>query len=174
MGGFPDIQTQLGQYVDSLVSFIDTTFKGLFDFIFLISSRTINGIDDFLVWLPWWLFIIIVILLGWYFKSVFSGFLYGFFIFLIGTFGLWEDMMTTIAIIITAVAICLIIGIPLGIYMAFRRGFSTIMRPLLDAMQTMPSFVYLIPAIFFFGLGNVSAIFATLIYALPKVEDDFL
>jgi len=169
MGGFPDIQTQLGQYVDSLVSFIDTTFKGLFDFIFLISSRTINGIDDFLVWLPWWLFIIIVILLGWYFKSVFSGFLYGFFIFLIGTFGLWEDMMTTIAIIITAVAICLIIGIPLGIYMAFRRGFSTIMRPLLDAMQTMPSFVYLIPAIFFFGLGNVSAIFATLIYALPPV-----
>src|SRR5690625_6612653 len=77
--------------------------------------------------------------------------------------------MTTVALLITAVAFCLIIGIPLGIYMAFRRGFSAVMRPILDAMQTMPSFVYLIPAIFFFGLGNVSAIFATLIYALPPV-----
>ena len=53
--------------------------------------------------------------------------------------------------------------------MSFSKGFSTVMRPLLDAMQTMPSFVYLIPAIFFFGLGNVSAIFATLIYAVPPV-----
>src|SRR5690625_7474591 len=102
MGGFPDIQTQLGQYVDSLVSFIDTTFKGLFDFIFLISSRTINGIDDFLVWLPWWLCIIIVIMLGWYFKSVFSGFLCGFFIFLIGTFGLVVDLMYSSCIILTS------------------------------------------------------------------------
>src|SRR5699024_11193800 len=78
-------------------------------------------------------------------------------------------MMTTIAIIITAVVVCLIIGIPVGVWMSFSKGFSNVMRPLLDAMQTMPSFVYLIPAIFFFGLGNVSAIFATLIYALPPV-----
>jgi len=75
----------------------------------------------------------------------------------------------TLAIIITAVAVSLVIGIPLGVWMSFSRMFSTIMRPILDAMQTMPSFVYLIPAIFFFGLGNVSAIFATLIYALPPV-----
>jgi len=169
MGKFPEIETNLGDYVDQFVSFIDTTFESFFDAIFLITSNTINAIDDFLVWLPWWLFILLVILLGWYFKSIFAGFLYGIFIFLIGTFGLWEDMMTTIAIILVAVAVCLIIGIPIGIYMAYRRGVSTIIRPILDAMQTMPSFVYLIPAIFFFGLGNVSAIFATLIYALPPV-----
>ncbi|MYL43428.1 ABC transporter permease [Virgibacillus salexigens] len=169
MGNFPDIRTQIGDYVDQFVSFLDTSLEGFFDFIFFISSRTINGIADFLMWMPWWLFIILIILMGWYFKSVVSGVLYGLFIFLIGTFGLWEDMMTTISIIITAVIICLIIGIPLGVWMAFSKGFSTVMRPLLDAMQTMPSFVYLIPAIFFFGLGNVSAIFATLIYALPPV-----
>src|SRR5690625_3464069 len=169
MDVFPDIQTQLGDYVDEFVSFLDTTFAGFFDFIYLIASRTINMIDDFLVWLPWWLFIIFIFLLGWYFKSVFAGLLYSVFIFLIGTFGLWTDMMTTIAIIITAVLICLIIGIPLGVWMSFSKGFSTVMRPILDAMQTMPSFVYLIPAIFFFGLGNVSAIFATLIYAVPPV-----
>src|SRR5699024_7226392 len=69
----------------------------------------------------------------------------------------------------TAVIISLALGIPLGVWMAFSKGFSTVMRPILDAMQTMPSFVYLIPAIFFFGLGNISAIFATLIYAIPPV-----
>jgi glycine betaine/proline transport system permease protein len=169
MEGFPDIRTHMGKYADELVAFLDSSFSGFFDFIFFVSSRFINAIQDFLIWMPWWLFIIAIFLLGWYFKSVFSGILYAAFIFLIGTFGLWEDMMTTIAIIITAVVICLILGIPLGILMSYSTGFSTVMRPLLDAMQTMPSFVYLIPAIFFFGLGNVSAIFATLIYALPPV-----
>jgi glycine betaine/proline transport system permease protein len=169
MGSFPDIRTNLGDYVKQFVDFLDTTLEGLFEFIFFISSRTINFIDDVLVTLPWWSFILLIFLLGWYFKSIFAGILYGFFVFLIGSFGLWEDMMTTIAIILAAVIICLIIGIPVGIWMAFNKGFSNVMRPLLDAMQTMPSFVYLIPAIFFFGLGNVSAIFATLIYALPPV-----
>ncbi|RST72995.1 proline/glycine betaine ABC transporter permease [Siminovitchia acidinfaciens] len=169
MEGFPDLRTNIGVYVSDLVDFLDRSLEGFFDFIFLISSKLINGIEDFLLWTPWWLFIIAIFLLGWYFKSVLSGVLYASFIFLIGTFGLWEDMMTTIAIILTAVLICLVIGIPVGIWMSYSSGFSTVMRPILDAMQTMPSFVYLIPAIFFFGLGNVSAIFATLIYALPPV-----
>lgn len=169
MGSFPDIRTNIGDYVDQFVSFLATNLEGLFDLIYFISSRTINFIDNMLVAMPWWSFIIVIFLLGWYFKSIFSGVLFAIFIFLIGSFGLWEDMMTTIAIIVVAVIICLIIGIPIGIWMAFNKGFSNIMRPILDAMQTTPSFIYLIPAIFFFGLGNVSAIFATLIYALPPV-----
>ncbi|ASN06638.1 ABC transporter permease [Virgibacillus necropolis] len=169
MGIFPDITTNLGDYVEEFVGFLDTRFKPLFDFIYLFSSDIINGIEALLLWMPWWAFILIIVLLGWYFKSLVSGIIYGIFIFLIGTFGLWEDLMITIAIVLTAVIISLAIGIPLGIWMAFSKGFSTVMRPILDAMQTMPSFVYLIPAIFFFGLGNVSAIFATLIYAVPPV-----
>jgi len=166
---FPDITTSIGKYIEIFINWLATTFEGFFDFIFFIASRSINGIDHFLVWLPWWLFILIVLVLGWYFKSLLWGITFSIFIFLIGTFGFWEDMMITISIIIASVAISLIIGIPLGIWMAFSQWFSNIMRPLLDAMQTMPSFVYLIPAIFFFGLGNVSAIFATLIYAVPPV-----
>src|SRR5690625_3302085 len=169
MDSFPQVDFKLGEIADQIVSFLDTTFASLFKFIFFIASRTINGINDFLMMIPWFIFILIIFALGWYFRSLFSGILYGFFIFLIGTFGLWDDMMMTISIIVSAVAISLIIGIPFGIWMSFSRMFSTVMRPILDAMQTMPSFVYLIPAIFFFGLGNVSAIFATLIYALPPV-----
>src|SRR5690625_962516 len=169
MGDFPDIQTKLGDYADWIVSFLARTFDSLFDFIYFVASRTINGIDDFLTWLPWFVFILIIFLLGWYFQSILAGLIYAVFIFLIGTFGLWDHMMMTISIIITAVVISLLIGIPMGVWMSFSKVFSSIMRPILDAMQTMPSFVYLIPAIFFFGLGNVSAIFATLIYALPPV-----
>lgn len=169
MGSFPDIRTNLGDYADKLVDFLDTTLEGFFNFIFFISSKTINGIEGILVGMPWWVFIIIIFLLGWYFKSALAGAIFAVFIFLIGTFGLWDDMMMTIAIVSTAVIISLLVGIPAGVWMAFSKGFSAVMRPILDAMQTMPSFVYLIPAIFFFGLGNVSAIFATLIYSLPPV-----
>ncbi|WP_407270504.1 ABC transporter permease [Radiobacillus sp. PE A8.2] len=169
MGNFPDIQSNIGSYVEKFVNLLDESLEGLFDFIFFIASNIINGFEGLLVSLPWWLFILLIFFLGWYFKSVFSGVLYAFFMFLVGTFDLWAEMMMTISVVLTAVLICLVLGIPLGVWMAFSKRFSTIMRPILDAMQTMPSFVYLIPAVFFFGLGNVSAIFATLIYALPPV-----
>lgn len=169
MINFPDISFKLGYFANEIVRFLDRTLEDFFDFIFFVFSRTINGIDAFLMLIPWFVFIGIIFLLGWYFQSILSGIMYGFFIFLVGTFGLWDEMMMTIAIVLTSVIIALAIGIPMGVWMSFSRTFSNVMRPLLDAMQTMPSFVYLIPAIFFFGLGNVSAIFATLIYALPPV-----
>jgi len=170
MSVFPEEWTMnVGQYVDDFVRNLSIAWAPLFDFIFRVATMTINAIDDALMFLPWWVFVIIIVALGWYFKSFIWGIVFGAFIFLIGSFSLWDDMMTTIAIIITSVFISLLIGIPLGIWMAFSKIFSGIMRPILDAMQTMPSFVYLIPAIFFFKLGNVSAVFATLIYAIPPV-----
>lgn len=169
MFSFPDVDYNIGEYVNSFIRYLDQTFDGFFKLVFKIASSTIRQVNDLLMLLPWFIFILIIILLGWYFRSFFSGLVYGAYIYLIGTFGLWDEMMMTIAIIIVAVVISLAIGIPIGVFMSFSELFSNIMRPLLDAMQTMPSFVYLIPAIFFFGLGNVSAIFATLIYALPPV-----
>ena len=170
MGEFPDIRWEfLGTVVEDFILWLDSTFDLVFEFIFLISSRTINGIEAFLNFIPWWILLVLVFLLGWRFKSLLSGILYAAFLFIIGTFGLWEVLLLTIAIVLTSVVISLILGIPLGIWMAVSNRMSVVMRPILDAMQTMPSFVYLIPAIFFFGLGNVSAVFATLIYALPPV-----
>ncbi|RYG72894.1 proline/glycine betaine ABC transporter permease [Lentibacillus lipolyticus] len=169
MDVFPDITFQFGSYIESFVNYLNTSLDAFFEFIYIVSSNFINGIEQILIGMPWWLFIALIILLGWYFKSLPAGIVYGVFMFLVGTFELWEDMMTTIAIVMTAVIISLALGIPLGVWMAFSKRFSIVMRPILDAMQTMPTFVYLIPAIFFFGLGNVSAIFATLIYAIPPV-----
>src|SRR5690625_3223298 len=108
MDNFPSIDTKLGVLADKIVSFLDSTFEELFEFIFFVASRTINGIDAFLVAIPWFIFIIIIFLLGWYFQTILSGIMYAVFIFLIGTFGLWEDMMMTLSIIISSVFISLV------------------------------------------------------------------
>lgn len=88
----------------------------------------------------------------------------------IGVFGLWGVAMQTLSIIIVAVIISLAVGIPAGILMAVSDRANTWFTPMLDAMQTMPSFVYLIPALMFFGLGKVPAVLATFIYAVPPVQ----
>ncbi|GAI00385.1 unnamed protein product, partial [marine sediment metagenome] len=88
---------------------------------------------------------------------------------LIGSFGYWDLAMMTVAIITASVIISLVLGIPTGILMARSNLVESMLKPLLDAMQTMPSFVYLIPALMFFGLGKVPAVFATIIYAMPPV-----
>lgn len=169
MKEFPNIRIPVGDYVDKFIDFLAMNFGWLFDFIFVIASTTIKSIESTLLATPWWVIMIIVFLLGWYFNNIFGGLLFAAFIFLIGSFDLWTETMTTVAIIVISVVLSLVIGIPVGILMAFSRPFSIIMRPILDAMQTMPTFVYLIPVIFFFPLGNVPAIIATIIYALPPV-----
>ena len=82
---------------------------------------------------------------------------------------LWSESMTTLAMIFTAVIFCIIIGIPLGILCSRSRIFETIMRPILDVMQTIPSFVYLIPVVMLFGIGLTPGVIATIIFALPPV-----
>jgi glycine betaine/proline transport system permease protein len=80
---------------------------------------------------------------------------------------LWSESMTTLAMIFTAVIFCIIIGIPLGILCSRSKIFETIMRPVLDIMQTIPSFVYLIPVVMLFGIGLTPGVIATIIFALP-------
>ncbi|MHA6259686.1 ABC transporter permease [Sporosarcina sp. CAU 1771] len=166
---FPDIRFPIGDSVQSFVEFLAANFDAFFDFIFVIASASIKGLEAGLLAIPWWLFIVLIFLLGWYFTNLPGGILFGAFLFLIGSFDLWAETMITVAIVLISVLLSLIIGIPLGILMAFNKTFSVITRPILDAMQTMPSFVYLIPVIFFFPLGNVPAVIATVIYALPPV-----
>ncbi len=88
---------------------------------------------------------------------------------LIGLFGLWEMMIYTLAIVIISVIISIVLGLPIGILMSKKERVKKALLPILDAMQTMPSFVYLIPAVMLFGFGKVPAVFATTIYALPPL-----
>ncbi len=88
-------------------------------------------------------------------------------LFSMGLFGLWEKSMQTLALILVAVSFSLLIGIPLGIVMALNRRADAAIRPLLDAMQTLPTFVYLIPALLLFGVAGVPSLLATVVYAMP-------
>ncbi len=167
---FPDIfQFEIGVYVERFVKWLTDNYTVFFDIIKDGVLWFLLHIQNGLLWIPWFVVVILVFILGWKAKSLKSGLIFGLMIFLIGTFGLWEDMMLTLAVVLTSVIIALILGIPLGILIAYKRGAETIIKPILDAMQTMPSFVYLIPAIMLFGLGTVPAVFATTIYSLPPV-----
>jgi glycine betaine/proline transport system permease protein len=170
MNEFPqNFHFDLGRYVEAFITFLTTHFTRFFDTVKIITLTFLYNVELFLEWLPWWLMILIVFLLGWRLVRLAAGVTFGLMLFLIGSFGYWDMMIYTLAIVLTAVAISLLFGIPVGILMAYSRVMEAVIRPILDAMQTMPSFVYLIPAIMLFGLGKVSALFATVIYAIPPV-----
>jgi len=87
----------------------------------------------------------------------------------VGLIGVWSQTMTTLSIVFTALVICLLFGIPLGILAARSDRFQAFIRPVLDGMQTIPAFVYLIPVVMLFGIGNVPGVIVTIIFAIPPV-----
>jgi len=147
-----------------------TDWAALFDAIGDAILLVLLYIERFLLWIPWFVIVLLVGLVAWRAMRLWwAGLIMAAFLVLIGSFGYWDFAMMTLAIIITAVIISLALGIPTGIIMARSNRVEATLRPALDAMQTMPSFVYLIPALMLFGLGKVPAVFATVIYAMPPV-----
>lgn len=167
---FPEmIDLKLGIYVDRFVKWLMEDLGGLFEAIGTAILWFLINVEKLMLWLPWWLVIAAVFILGWRIKRLSAGLTYAGLLLVIGAFGYWEMMMSTLAVVLTSVVISIAIGIPLGIIIAFNPKVEVFMKPTLDAMQTMPSFVYLIPALMLFGLGSVPAVFATIIYALPPM-----
>ena len=168
---FPEsIEFPLGNWVDRLVSWMLATFSGLFDTMADIVRWMVLNLESGLTWLPWPLVLAVVAVGAWFStKSRLTTVVLVALMFMIGSFGLWQLTMITLAIIFTAAIISILIGLPIGILVARSPKFEMLARPILDGMQTMPAFVYLIPAMFFFGLGVVSAVFATIIYAVPPL-----
>jgi len=119
---------------------------------------------------PWWIVIAATIAIAWLAsrRPLFSLGI-GVLMSLIGVLGLWDSAMQTLSLMIVAVFLSIVIGAPLGILMASFKWLRSVMLPVLDIMQTMPSFVYLIPVVMLFNLGKISAIIATVIYAVPPV-----
>lgn len=110
--------------------------------------------------------IVVLALLAWQFKRASLGLFVFLGLSLVLNLGMWDNLIITLASIITSVFIALAVGIPLGILKAHNKVLDYISRPILDFMQTIPPFVYLIPALMFFGLGNVSGVIATVIFAI--------
>ena len=167
---FPEIfEFSIAGFFDAIINWLLTNLSELFDFITLAISAVFNGVETGLYYIPWWIIVILVFYLGKKLYSYKMGIALATMMFLIGMFGLWDSMLYTIAIVIISVIFSLLVGLPIGILMSKNLRLEKFLKPILDAMQTMPSFVYLIPAIMLFGLGRVPAVFATFIYAIPPL-----
>ncbi|WP_372843739.1 glycine betaine ABC transporter substrate-binding protein [Psychrobacter sp.] len=127
-------------------------------------------IERLLTLIPPWLIIALVTVLAWFaVRKIWFALACGAGLFLVGAFGLWGALIDTLALLIVSVWVTVVIGIPIGIAMSGSKLLRKIVTPVLDVMQTMPSFVYLIPVLMLFGIGKVPALFATIIYALPPL-----
>lgn len=171
MNSFPEfVSIPLADWIDAIMDWLLTQFGGLFDVIGHILLMVLLYIERFFLWLPWWLVIVLVGVISWrIMRKWWMGLGMAALLVLIGSFGYWKLAMMTLGLTTAAVVVSLAVGIPVGITMAKSDFVESIVRPILDAMQTMPSFVYLIPALMLFGLGKVPALFATLIYSVPPV-----
>lgn len=168
---FPEtIRIPLDVWTDKAMDWVLLTFGGFFDALGAGILKFMLLVEKFFLWLPWPVLVIGTGILAWRLMGKWwSGLLMAAMLFFMGTLGYWELSMRTLSLVTSAVIVSLAIGIPLGIIMASSDTFESIIKPLLDGMQTMPSFVYLIPALMLFGLGKVPALFATIIYAVPPV-----
>ncbi len=177
MSWFEKIPTMDRQELRDFKKFIDLSFK---DFSRAYGDNIESFFDPvlyFLVWLeklligaPWPMIILVIAALAWLGARswmVVVGTIVSFLV--IGYFGMWKDTMSTLAIISVATLLCISIGIPIGILMARSDRVQSLITPILDIMQTIPSFVYLIPVVMLLGIGKVPGLIAVCIYAIPPI-----
>jgi len=172
-GKFPreweySFRTPVNQYMDELTSneaFYSVT-QGIKKTLFF---GLINPLNIFLKGLPWWYTTAVFVVGAYLFsgRALAIGSLLG--MLFIGAADLWGFSMITLSTVIVSVLICFLVGVPLGIMSAYNKTVDTLLKPVLDTMQTMPVFVYLVPVIMLFQAGQVSAVIATVIYALPPI-----
>lgn len=171
MNKFPKfLDIKLAEGVDNIMDWLLTYLSGFFDFIGFIILQVVLAFENLLLFMPWIVIVLLVGLAGWKLVGhIKTGLLFMVFMMVIGLFGYWDLSMRTLALVISSVVFSLLVGLPMGIVMARSSRAEKILKPILDGMQTMPSFVYLIPALMFFGMGKVPSMFATIIYAVPPV-----
>ncbi|KXJ52047.1 MAG: ABC transporter permease [Thalassospira sp. Nap_22] len=168
---FPEqLNVPLGKWVNQFVDWLVVNYGAAFEAFADSLLTVLVALEQVLRGAPWWVILIAIAAITWHASKnwkLVAGLVIA--MFAIGTLGLWDKAMQTLALMIVATSLSVLIGIPVGIAMAMSNRLRAVMLPILDTMQTMPSFVYLIPALMLFGLGKVPAILATVIYAAPPV-----
>jgi glycine betaine/proline transport system permease protein len=158
----------IGDAIEAVIDFLVLHFSFVTKAFSRVAESGLKILETGMMALPPWVFIILFALLVLFLSrnrgvTIFS--ILG--LALIWNMGLWDPTMSTIALVLVATMIAIVIGLPIGILAAMSNVIYRIVMPILDFMQTMPAFVYLIPAIPFFGLGKVAAIFSTVIFSMP-------
>ncbi|MEL6385552.1 MAG: ABC transporter permease subunit [Cyanobacteria bacterium J06626_18] len=159
----------LGNWISSFVDWVVTNFRWVFQLIRVPVSQALNGIEAVLQWVPPIVFLILLGLLAWQFAGRGIAILSLMAMTGVGLIGVWSETMTTLSLVVTAVVLCILLGLPLGIAAARSDRIEAIIRPVLDAMQTLPAFVYLVPVVMLFGTGKVPGVIVTFVFAVPPL-----
>ena len=166
---FEDKVIPLDIWVSQFVEWLVDNYRGFFQAIKWPIEQTLLGLDDGLNALPPVVVILLIALAAWRFSGIMLGIFSVATMVFIGLLGLWGETMTTLAMVLSSVVFCAIAGVPLGIIAGRSDKFEAWIRPALDAMQTTPAFVYLVPIVMLFSVGNVAGVLATIIFALPPL-----
>ena len=165
-------QLPIGHWFDQMVDWMDVNAEWFLNavkwpFEFLLE----NLVNDFLLTIPWYQVVIFTVILGSLVRTPKIGFMAGAGLMMCGLLGsmYWVETMRTVGMVLVAVGLCALIGIPLGVFCARVDSAWNVTRPVLDAMQTVHTFVYMVPFVFFFSIGVVPATMVTMIYALPPL-----
>lgn len=156
-------------WIEGGLTWVVDNFREFFQAIRYPIDITLTTIENSLLSIPPVVVIIFMALLAWQVsgKKLSIGTLIS--LVIIGAIGAWDQAMVTLALVFTSMIFCVFIGIPIGIYISKSKRASAIVRPVLDAMQTTPAFVYLIPIVMLFGIGNVPGVVVTIVFALPPL-----
>lgn len=159
----------VGDWIQAAVDWASITLHPFFSAVKLPIEWILHAFQNALLGIPFLLFVAGFALLAWRLSTgriaLFSACAF----MLIGFMGVWDEAMTTLALIFTAIVLCVVIGLPLGILSARSDRFWSVLRPILDVMQTTPSFVYLVPVVMMFGVGTVPGEIAVIVVALPPL-----
>lgn len=157
----------VGDWVSDGIDWLTDNATWLFDAFSTVMTLLVEGFSDILLSIPVFILLAVLVLIAWFIRSwrLALGALLGFL--LVMGMRQWETMLQTMSLVLVSTLTAVILAIPLGIWAAKSETVSKIVRPIMDFMQTMPAFVYLIPAVTFFSIGVVPGVFSTIIFSLP-------
>ncbi|NDY91791.1 ABC transporter permease [Ideonella livida] len=159
----------IGKSVEDIVNFLFERFRGGFDAFSAALSAAVELLENALAAVPYPVMLVAFVALALWRRGVFFAVFVGLALGAIHFMGLWSQTVSTLALVMAATLLSLAVGVPLGIWGARSERVGVALRSMLDFMQTMPAFVYLIPAVILFGLGRVPAVIATIVFAMPPV-----
>ena len=155
--------------IDDFFEWIGDAFAWFFNPVSKVIDTGLAGIDSFLLWLPWPFVVAAASMLGLRLGGRWLCLFCGAAALFIGLNGFWDSAMLTLSVVGVSVIIAVGLGMPIGIFAAFSSRFESVVRPILDTMQVLPAFVYLIPALVLFGVSGTQGIFLTVVYCIPPV-----
>jgi glycine betaine/proline transport system permease protein len=159
----------LEEWTNAFADWFIPTVQGFFEAVSGFFGFLLDGLTGFLLWVRPEVIAIVIVLIAWRAAGKWIALLSLIGLLYLGSVNLWAEAMQTLAIVLAATFFAIVIGIPLGILSAKKKAVDRVVRPILDFMQTLPSFVYLIPTVLLIGIGGVSAMLSTFIFAAPPV-----